>query len=132
MIACVGTHDHDTCSLTAVVLFIGWTDVCASEEFGDRSSGIAAKYVSGQFFRRELPCILAAIKSRVESIETIMIDGYVWLDGNRRKGLGTVLYQTLEMSVSVVGVARKPFAGACGTELYRGTSTGEQARSRCS
>ncbi len=82
----------------------------------------SANYVPGEFFRRELPCILSATRSCIDSLDTIIIDGYVWLDDQGRKGLGAMLYQALGSSAHVVGVAKSRFAGGCGVEVFRGAS----------
>lgn len=68
-------------------------------------------YQSGQFFQRELPCILSLLsKIDLDAIATIVIDGYVYLnDGNL--GLGAHLYQALNQKIPIVGVAKKIFSG---------------------
>lgn len=80
-------------------------------------------YVSGQFYQRELPCLLEALKG-LENIECIVVDGYVWLDEESRKGLGLYLYHALEHQVPIIGVAKTRFGNTpeiC--ELLRGEST---------
>lgn len=55
--------------------------------------------------------------------KTIVVDGHVYLDGVRKRGLGYYLYEALDKRVPVVGVAKKRFSGMpdqC--ELYRGDS----------
>jgi deoxyribonuclease V len=79
-------------------------------------------YQSGQFYRRELPCILAVLKSLPELAQVIIIDGYVWL-GDHRPGLGAHLYEALGQQVAVVGVAKTRFVRAEPVELVlRGRS----------
>jgi len=70
-----------------------------------------AAYVPGQFFERELPCLLAVLKG-APPLETIVIDGYVWLDAERRPGLGAHLYEALERRSAVIGVAKTAFKGS--------------------
>ena len=55
----------------------------------------AKPYTPGEFYKRELPCILSAMKRFSLQIETMIIDGYVWLDASGRKGLGAILYELL-------------------------------------
>jgi deoxyribonuclease V len=43
---------------------------------------------------------------------TILIDGYVWLDGDRRPGLGAILHKALAERIPVVGVAKTTFGDA--------------------
>lgn len=79
-------------------------------------------YVPGEFYQRELPCLLEALKI-LEDIELIVVDGYVWLDEESHKGLGYHLYDALDKKVSIVGVAKAKFGNTpkiC--ELLRGES----------
>jgi deoxyinosine 3'endonuclease (endonuclease V) len=79
-------------------------------------------YVPGQFFERELPCLVEALKELTD-IECIVVDGYVWLDVETHKGLGLHLYEALEIKVPIIGVAKAKFGNtpkAC--ELLRGES----------
>ena len=52
-----------------------------------------------------------------------MIDGYVWLDSQNRKGLGAYLFDELGQSVPVIGVAKTRFAGSGAVEVFRGKSS---------
>ncbi|MEO0447815.1 MAG: endonuclease V, partial [Verrucomicrobiota bacterium] len=79
-------------------------------------------YQPGEFYRRELPCLLAAIEAVSCPVEALIIDGYVWLDGGK-PGLGAHLHRSLDEKVPVIGVAKNPFSQASDVELvYRGTS----------
>ena len=89
-------------------------------------------YAPGQFYRRELPCILAVLEKVApeHTPKTIIVDGYVWLP-EQKKGLGMHLYEALEEQVSVIGVAKKAFAGLDSSDgdeqkrvamVYRGQS----------
>lgn len=83
-----------------------------------------SEYVPGEFYRRELPCILALIDEHSLTPRTIIIDGYVYLDGISMPGLGKYLYDALEGEVNIVGVAKSAFSGIDGRyELLRGDST---------
>jgi deoxyribonuclease V len=54
----------------------------------------------------------------------VIIDGYVYLDGHSRPGLGKYLHDALCGKVKIIGVAKNPFKGITGEyELYRGLST---------
>lgn len=68
-----------------------------------------APYVSGQFYKRELPCILKILEQTdLSLIDTILIDGYVTLNGGR-PGLGRYLYKHLDKSIPIIGIAKKAF-----------------------
>ena len=65
-------------------------------------------YEPGNFYKRELPCILDVFKKIEEHVSTIFVDAYVWLpDG--RPGLGARLYYTLNEEIAVVGIAKNGF-----------------------
>jgi len=79
-------------------------------------------YVSGEFYKRELPCLLEALNT-LDDIELIIVDGYVWLDEPTHKGLGLYLYNALEKKIPIIGVAKAKFGNTpkeC--ELTRGKS----------
>lgn len=70
-----------------------------------------APYQSGQFYQRELPCIISLLtKIDLSKITMIVIDGYVHLD-HGKFGLGGHLYNALNQTIPIIGVAKKPFLG---------------------
>jgi deoxyribonuclease V len=79
MIACIDVHYHDDYAVSACVLFENWTD---SIPFSKKRVVVseAAPYVPGQFYLRELPCVLKILDIINHSIDIIIVDGYVWLD----------------------------------------------------
>lgn len=92
------------------VLFRAWADAQAEREIATTVSEIAP-YIPGQFYKRELPCLLALIGHLEMLPSVIVVDGHVYLDGQRKRGLGYYLFEALERKVPVVGVAKKPFKG---------------------
>ena len=122
MIVAVDTFYFESSSRTAMVCFNQWTDRAPSEESVSCRFEEPNAYVPGQFFKRELPCILDAIRSLNQRVNTIVIDGYVWLDNDESPGLGAYLYEELEQAVKVVGVAKNRLVRGGGIELYRGRS----------
>ncbi len=106
----------------AGVSFTSWEVAQPLAQYQSRISPIAA-YEPGAFYRRELPCILQLLREHALQPECIVIDGYVYLDGHARPGLGHHLYEALDRKVAVIGVAKSAFAGidpACA--LLRGDS----------
>lgn len=104
------------------VIFDNWTDEKPVVELITKIENIA-KYESGAFYKRELPCILKLIKDHSLHPEFIVIDGYVFTDGISRPGLGFYLYNALSCKTPVIGVAKSYFNGIpqhC--ELLRGKS----------
>lgn len=70
-----------------------------------------ADYVPGQFYKRELPCILSLLQQvPIAKLDAIIIDGYVYLDDEQMPGLGGYLYNALQGDIPVIGVAKSNFA----------------------
>jgi deoxyribonuclease V len=111
MIACVDTQYFEDHAATGVVLFDHWMDRLPVKTFRHQLAGAPAQYVAGEFYRRELPCITAALLPHLDQIETVVIDGYVHL-GIDQPGLGLKLFQQLDERKAIVGVAKKAFHSA--------------------
>lgn len=121
MLACVDVQ-YDDASATAkaaALAFSFWDSPKAVEE-RVVTIPVTEPYVPGQFYRRELPCVLEALRQITMTPHVVIVDGYVWLS-NAREGLGAHLYRELS-GVPVVGVAKKQFSGAPAIEVRRGTS----------
>ena len=67
------------------------------------------KYEPGKFYKRELPCILQILNRYKLNPKIVIIDGYVYLDGYRKKGLGGYLYDELNKDVKIIGVAKSRY-----------------------
>jgi len=80
----------------------------------------AAEYIPGQFYRRELPCIVALLQQISEPLDEVVIDGYVMLGD--KPGLGMHLFNHLKGRAPVIGVAKSGFKGAYAAEVFRGRS----------
>lgn len=84
---------------------------------------IAAAYIPGKFFRRELPCISALLAQISRSVDCIVIDGFVWLGRERKPGLGKHLRDSLNGRVAIIGVAKRAYKETPeSTEVLRGRS----------
>jgi deoxyribonuclease V len=111
MKACVDVDYRDGEALVACVLFRDWTDAAAAGQLVQPVTGVA-DYVPGEFYRRELPCLLAVLCRVADPIDLVVVDGYVWLADETEPGLGAHLYEALQRRVPVVGVAKTRFASA--------------------
>ena len=121
MIACVDVDYREAGAVAACVCFQSWSDDTPASESVIQISDVEP-YQSGQFYRRELPCLLAVLKSLSELPQVIVIDGYVWL-GAQRPGLGVHLHEALGRQSAVIGVAKTRFMRAKPVELVlRGRS----------
>ena len=104
------------------MVFRRWSDEAGVAEYVAHLEG-AARYLPGQFYRRELPGILAVLEMVPDPLEAVVVDGYVWLDDRDLPGLGGWLYEALAKRVAVVGVAKSRYAGATqAIPVFRGRS----------
>jgi deoxyribonuclease V len=116
----VGYHNQG--ALAACVGFLNWTDAEATLNVTEQIPQVE-EYVPGQFYQRELPCLLAVLKKLDDTPETIIIDGQVHLDDTAKPGLGMYLFKALNQQVPVIGVAKSSFRGLTkAIEVYRGES----------
>lgn len=80
-------------------------------------------YKSGQFYQREMPCLLQLINEIKEPFDIIIIDGYVYLDGETQAGLGKHLYEHLNDKKPIIGIAKNSFQNINNQyAIYRGNS----------
>jgi deoxyribonuclease V len=81
-----------------------------------------ADYEPGNFYKRELPCILKVMEKIEEKVDILITDSFVFT-GENKKGLGAHLYDALENKIPVIGVAKTFFQNATNyREVYRGES----------
>jgi deoxyribonuclease V len=118
----VGYDETTGRARAGLVIARSWPDAAPVREAVVVVEGLAP-YQPGEFYRRELPPLLAVLRSLPELPEVVVVDGFVWLDGEGRAGLGAHLHRALEGKVAVVGVAKTWFQGAGSVrEVHRGTS----------
>lgn len=110
MILAVDVRYEEKCAVVAGVLFSDWRDEAPERELLT-TIPIPADYQPGQFYKRELPCILKLIQENDLRPECIIVDGFVYLDGLNEPGLGKHLYDALCGKVAVIGVAKSSFRG---------------------
>ena len=103
----------------AAVVFERWDDAVPLAEYTAAFNGIDP-YVPGQFFKRELPCLLAVLEKVSEPLDQIIVDGFVSLGD--KPGLGMHLWEALDRKVAVIGVAKSHFRFATPVEVVRGSS----------
>lgn len=109
-------------ALAACVGFLDWTDAEPDLTLTAQIPEVE-EYVPGQFYQRELPCLLAVLKKLEDTPDTIVIDGQVHLDDAEKPGLGMHLFEALNREVPVIGVAKSSFRGLTrAIEVYRGGS----------
>ena len=123
MILAVDAHYTPEGSTTAGVAFDDWESALPTHTFVSKLPTVA-DYTPGEFYQRELPCILDLLRAGNMKPNLILIDGYVYLDGLSRPGLGKHLFDALAGKVAVIGIAKTSFAGI-GPEfqVLRGTTS---------
>ena len=124
MILAVDVHYQKAAAKAVGVLFENWNDSEPAQIISSALDNIS-EYEPGSFYKRELPCILELLKLvDLNKIKTVVIDGYVYLDDDKKPGLGHYLYKSLNEKIPVIGVAKTSFAGnkKYVKEIYRGQS----------
>lgn len=94
----------------AGILFPNWR----SKQIADRIIKYIAAvepYQPGQFYKRELPCILELLAEVDDCLDAIVVDGFVTLGVDAQPGMGMYLYKQLNESTPVIGVAKNAFGG---------------------
>lgn len=116
MIAIVDVQYTDARARAGCVIAHAWRDPAPAGEHAIEAA-VAAEYVPGEFYRRELPPVLDLLRG-VDALATVVIDAHVWL-GPDRPGLGARLHDALGGAIAVVGVAKNRFAGAPALPVVR-------------
>jgi deoxyribonuclease V len=103
----------------AAVVFRSYADSEPAKEYVEETARVLP-YVPGQFYRRELPCILTLLEHIHESPGEMIIDGYVMLGD--LPGLGRHLFDSLSGRIPIIGVAKSKHENAPAIEVFRGIS----------
>jgi deoxyribonuclease V len=109
-VACLDVHYAGSEGCVACLVLESWFAAEAERQIATIVRNVLP-YEPGSFFKRELPCLMKVLPRLAPSPEVVVIDGYVWL-GEGRMGLGAHLYEALERSIPIVGVAKTEFLGA--------------------
>ncbi|WPO79649.1 endonuclease V [Flavobacterium sp. KACC 22761] len=124
MILAFDTYYYDNKAKTVCLEFTEWNqekDFKVHTEIIDNVS----EYIPGEFYKRELPCILSLLNNiDLKSVSVIIVDGFVYLDDNKKYGLGGHLYEKLDKKIPIIGVAKTNFASIEKDKkpLFRGDS----------
>lgn len=124
MILAFDTYYYDNKAKTVCLEFTEWNqekDFKVHTEIIDNVS----EYIPGEFYKRELPCILSLLdKIDLKKDAIIIVDGFVYLDDYKKYGLGGHLYEKLNKKIPIIGVAKTNFASIEKDKkpLFRGDS----------
>jgi deoxyribonuclease V len=124
MILAFDTYYFDQKAKTICLEFAEWNE---DKNFKIHSEIIdnVEEYIPGEFYKRELPCILSLLKQiDLSTIDVIVVDGFVYLNDENKYGLGAYLYEKLNGEIPIIGVAKTNFASIEKNKkaLYRGDS----------
>jgi deoxyribonuclease V len=123
VIACLDVAYSHSAAAVACALIHSWDAAKASQMLVRQFDGPAEEYEPGAFYKRELPLLQATISELGDRIETIVIDGYVWLSADELPGLGGRLFTSLGERIPVIGVAKNRFRNdTWSAPILRGTS----------
>ncbi len=96
MILAFDSYYFENKAKTVCLSFESWTEDKKFKVYSEIISDVEA-YTSGEFYKRELPCILSLLKTLdYLKAEAIVVDGFVFLDDEEKLGLGGYLYKELD------------------------------------
>ncbi len=122
MYACVDVYYTTTNAIVSGLVFADWQSESPVRDYIKVIREVN-EYIPGQFYKRELPCILALLEDIQEELTVLVIDGYIWLDEQNTPGLGAYLYDALEAQNAIIGVAKNSFnRSPHAVKVYRGQS----------
>lgn len=124
MVLAFDTYYYENKAKTVCLSFKDWNLEENYKIFSETISQVE-EYVSGEFYKRELPCILSLLsKIDLNDVDLIIIDGFVFLNDENKFGLGAYLYKTLDEKIPIIGVAKRDFASIEKNrrKIFRGVS----------
>ncbi len=122
MIFATDVQYAESSALAAGLLFPHWKSD-ETNQYILKTINQIAPYEPGAFYKRELPCILSLLEDVDLNLDAIVIDGFVTLGNEEKDGLGMHLYNAIQQSTPIIGVAKKAFIGTpdlC--QIFRGKS----------
>lgn len=123
MIIATDIHYKETYAKAVCVAF-QWEDAIPSKIYTATIDEVAP-YIPGEFYKRELPCILKVLEQvDLENTEAIIVDGHVFVHDNQKYGLGGYLWEALDGKIPIIGIAKKSFINTrkVATPILRGSS----------
>jgi len=123
MIAAIDIHYKETYAKAVCVVF-NWEDETPQHIYTDIITEVEP-YISGEFYKRELPCILKVLEQvSLDTLEAIILDGHVFVHNDHKYGLGGYVWEALDKKIPIIGIAKKSFIHTekVATPIKRGTS----------
>ncbi|WP_372009187.1 endonuclease V [Paenibacillus chitinolyticus] len=125
MIIAVDVYYEENQAKSVGVIFQSWEDSKPLDVIVSYTEN-PHEYEPGSFYKRELPCIRELLKlTDLNQIHTIVVDGYVYLNNEKKPGLGHYVYAAFSGKIPVIGVAKSAFHDneAFVKKIYRGNSS---------
>lgn len=122
MIVAIDVHYKEN-SATCVAVLFNWEDQLPQKVVVENLEGFH-EYIPGEFYKRELPCILTLMKKKeLHDVQVLIVDGHVYTT-SETFGLGGYAWEALEKKIPVIGVAKRSFHSNKETvvEVLRGGS----------
>ncbi|WP_046758286.1 endonuclease V [Kordia jejudonensis] len=123
MILATDIHYKETYAKAVCIIF-DWEDAIPEKIYTTTIDEVAP-YVPGEFYKRELPCILKVLAQiDLDHIEAIIVDGHVFIHDDKSYGLGGYLWEALDRKIPIIGIAKKSFINTSqvATPILRGSS----------
>lgn len=107
-------NENENAAHIGAITIEDWTSTTIAKQWEIDKKGIDCEYIPGQFYKREMPCLIELWNTISDedkkNIDTIIVDGFydIW-DG--RPGLGHHFHDWLidnGYDVEVVGIAKNP------------------------
>jgi len=110
MILAFDTYYFEQKAKTVCLEFAEWNESKIYKIYTEIIDNIE-EYIPGEFYKRELPCIISLLNQiDLKKVEAIIVDGFVYLDDEKKLGLGGYLYEKLNKKIPTIGVAKTNFA----------------------
>jgi deoxyribonuclease V len=111
MIVAIDVHYRESGAKVVAIGFADWTDADTGVVKTAWIDDIHA-YIPGQFYKRELPCLLHILAQfDLTTVTHIIVDGNVFLDDQEQPGLGKYLFDALDALIPVIGIAKTLYNG---------------------
>ena len=122
MIACLDVQYDNHQAAAAAMVLDSWRASLPFAQYSTLVQGIG-EYEPGKFYLRELRPLLSVMDMIAESIDTLVIDAYCFLDADLSPGLGARLYESLPRHPIIIGVAKNRYRDTRhAQEVFRGGS----------
>lgn len=108
MIVLLDVHYRENEAHAAAVVIDRWSADRPYRTYQHRIAEVAP-YEPGAFYKREMPCLIETMAQIEEEIDCMVVDGFVWLNGEKKPGLGGHLYEYYREFIPIIGVAKTPY-----------------------